>query len=63
MFKIVEDVYNVYSYRRKGSTIQDLKEALRRMIDTSTSIYLIVDALDEYEDRSSLLKGFEDLRS
>lgn len=38
--------------------------ALRRIIDTTaTSTYVVIDALDECQDRKSLLEGLKDIQS
>lgn len=60
-FKFLDGLYSAHSRERTRPTIQDLKGTLRRMIDKIASIHLVIDALDECEDRASLLKDLEDL--
>ena len=61
---IVEELYNAYNGGRSRPTIQDTCVALRRMINKITaSVYMVVDALDECQDRRALLGGLKDIRS
>lgn len=61
---IVEELYKTCDSGRSRPTIQDMLVALRRIIDTTaTSTYVVIDALDECQDRRSLLEGLKDIQS
>ncbi len=61
---IVEERYNIYGKGRSRPTIRDTLVMLRRIIDSiAASVYLVVDALDESQDRTSLLEGLREIRS
>lgn len=61
---IVEELYSTCDNGRSRPTMQDTLVLLRRLIDTSpTLVYVVVDALDECQDRRSLLKVLKDIRS
>lgn len=62
-FRILENLYNVHSHGSIRPTVQDLESTLRRMFGHIHEVYLVIDALDECEDRDSLLEGLENLRS
>lgn len=62
-FRTLEAFYNSHSRGKTRPTLQDLEGLIRRMIDVSASVYLVIDALDECEDRKDLLESLRDLRS
>lgn len=61
-FKIIEQFYHSHSRGRTSPTIQESRGAIRQIIDRSSSVYLIIDALDECGDRRILLECLEDVR-
>lgn len=60
--KILEEFYNSHSKGRSSPTIDDLKVTIRRMVNKCKPMCLVVDALDECEDRECLLEFLEDSR-
>ncbi|CAD6581748.1 MAG: hypothetical protein ASARMPRED_000694 [Alectoria sarmentosa] len=61
---IVEELYKAYNGGRSRPTIQDTCVVLRRIINKiAASVYMVVDALDECQDRRTLLGGLKDIRS
>jgi len=62
-FDIVEELYNSHSRGRTTPTLRELKATARQMFESSKSVYLVLDALDECEDRRNLLESLRDLRS
>lgn len=61
---IVEELYKTCDSGRSRPTIQGMLVALRRIVNTTaTSTYVVIDALDECQDRRSLLEGLKDIQS
>ena len=61
--KVIEDFYNAYSRGRTKPTLQASKSAIRQLLDTAGSVYLVIDALDECDEREPLLEFLEEVRS
>ena len=61
--KVAEQFYNDNSHGRTTPSIQSSKAAIRQLIDKLPSVYFVIDALDECNDRVSLLECFEDFCS
>lgn len=59
---IVQELYNSHSRGSTTPTLQELKATARQMFERSPTVYLVLDALDECEDRRNLLEGLKDLR-
>ena len=59
---IAERFYNSHSHGRTAPTIQGSKGVLRQIFERAPSVYLVIDALDECQDRPTLLECFEDFR-
>lgn len=62
-FKVLEAFYDSHSRGSMRPTLQDLRSVIRQMIDRSSRVFLVIDALDECEDRKVLLESLEYLRS
>lgn len=61
---IVDQLYNACNSGRSKPTLQDTCDVLRRIVDKfAASVYIVVDALDECQDRTSLLDGLKEIRS
>ncbi|KAL6714577.1 hypothetical protein ACLMJK_008002 [Lecanora helva] len=58
-----EQLYNTCSRGRTTPSIQSLKGVIRDILDRLPSVHIIIDALDECQDRESLLECFEDFCS
>ncbi len=61
--KIVEGLFNSHFRASTSPMLPELIDVIRRMMEKSPKIYLVVDALDECEDRKSLLEFLVELRS
>lgn len=62
-FDVVERLYHLNSRGSTSPTLWDLKATARQMLERSASVYLVLDALDECEDRGNLLEGLKDVRT
>ena len=60
-FEIAEKVFKANNEGRSKPSVRELKEALRQMLGTFTSVYMVLDALDECEEKESLLEHLEDI--
>ena len=61
--KIVVALYNARSRGSTKPTFLELKDIVRRVIENSPSMYLIIDALDECQERKALLEFLIELKS
>ena len=61
--KVLETLYKSHSRGSTTPSIQELTEAVRGILDHSPDIFLVIDALDECEERKSLLEFFGKIRS
>ena len=57
--QVLERLYNVHNAGRARPSVQSLVVALQEIIDRSGTIYLLVDSLDERDDRPCLLRELE----
>lgn len=62
-FDIVQGLYDSHARGSTTPSLQKLKATARQMFQRSPSVYLVLDALDECEDRRNLLEGLKDVRS
>ncbi len=60
-FEIMEESYNSHSCGRSTPSLQDLKTVIRKLINKSAAVYLVIDALDECEDIEDLLETLEEI--
>ena len=61
-FHVTERFYNSHSQGRTAPTIRGSKGVIRQILEKSVPVYLVIDALDESEDRSILLECLADFR-
>lgn len=62
-FRALEAFYKSHAHGNVRPTLQDLKGLVRRMISSTKAVYLVIDALDECEERQHLLESLEEMRS
>lgn len=61
---IAEEHYNAYDNGRSTPTIEDTCIVLPRMIESiAAPVYIVIDALDECQETTSLLKGLKNIQS
>ena len=59
---IMEALYNFHSRQSTIPNVAELKDVIRRMTSSAPSIYLVIDALDECQERESLLEFMGELQ-